>query len=234
MFPNFDSNEGGFRQFKAPTTRYSDSYILNNYRQTLQMRMNTPQAHQPSEQGSLHQSFGKIPLVNQSFVSYSPQIHPHPPQHQLNDLYDFGFQQQQVIPNQLLPPKISNNYFEQINIGYHQPMRYQSNDNLIAISNTIPNMGLNLKKLQGPLFKKKYNSSNNVSSQFVRNNSINNNSSTNNTEHKKNNTKRNRSSLFVNKTSENKPECDIRDFKRFCDGLKCEIDLYICSQIGSR
>ena len=50
--------------------------------------------------------------------------------------------------------------------------------------------------------------------------------------------KRRRSSLFQNET--NKTENDIRDFKRFCDGLKCEEGIkcelpnYICSQKGSR
>ena len=36
-----------------------------------------------------------------------------------------------------------------------------------------------------------------------------------------------------NLTKENK-EKDIRDFKKFCEGLKCSLPDYICSQIGSR
>ena len=46
---------------------------------------------------------------------------------------------------------------------------------------------------------------------------------------KKNNKKKN--SLFQNETNKEK---DIRDFKRFCDGLKSPLPEYICSQIGSR
>ena len=46
---------------------------------------------------------------------------------------------------------------------------------------------------------------------------------------KKNNKKKN--SLFQNETNKEK---DIRDFKRFCEGLKSPLPDYICSQIGSR
>ena len=37
-----------------------------------------------------------------------------------------------------------------------------------------------------------------------------------------------------NISKESMKEKDIRDFKRFCDGLKCSLTNYICSQIGSR
>ena len=47
-------------------------------------------------------------------------------------------------------------------------------------------------------------------------------------ERKKNGKKNN-----INLSKENK-EKDIRDFKRFCEGLKCSLSDYICSQIGSR
>ena len=46
---------------------------------------------------------------------------------------------------------------------------------------------------------------------------------------KKNNKKK--SYLFQNETNKEK---DIRDFKRFCDGIKSPLHDYICSQIGSR
>ena len=46
---------------------------------------------------------------------------------------------------------------------------------------------------------------------------------------KKNNKKK--SYLFQNETNKEK---DIRDFKRFCDGIKSPLPDYICSQIGSR
>jgi hypothetical protein len=49
-------------------------------------------------------------------------------------------------------------------------------------------------------------------------------------EHKKNNNKK-KYSLFQNETNKEK---DIRDFKRFCDGLKAPLPEYICTQIGSR
>lgn len=196
------------------------------------MRMNTPQPliqPQMQMQTNIHQSYGQIPVINQPFISYSPQIHQK--QHPQISLYDYGYQhhQQRVLQNQLMTPKMLNNYFEQMNLGYQQPpMRYQSNDSLIHLNNSSSLIN-SPKKLQAPLFKKKYNSSINISNQLIQNNN------SNNTESKKNsNNKRNRSSLFVNKSAENKAESDIRDFKRFCDGLKCEIDLYICSQIGSR
>ena len=51
-----------------------------------------------------------------------------------------------------------------------------------------------------------------------------------NQEHKKNNHKK-KYSLFQNDTNKEK---DIRDFKRFCDGLKAPLPEYICTQIGSR
>ena len=54
---------------------------------------------------------------------------------------------------------------------------------------------------------------------------------------RKNNKKK--SKLFKNNQNGNISnefikEKDIRDFKRFCDGLKCPLPDYICSQIGSR
>ena len=46
---------------------------------------------------------------------------------------------------------------------------------------------------------------------------------------KKQNKKKN--NLFHNESNKEK---DIRDFKRFCDGLKYPLQDYICSQVGSR
>jgi len=54
--------------------------------------------------------------------------------------------------------------------------------------------------------------------------------------HKKNNGKK-KYNLFKNNQNINKEnikEKDIRDFKRFCEGLKCSLPEYICNQIGSR
>ena len=54
--------------------------------------------------------------------------------------------------------------------------------------------------------------------------------------HKKTNGKK-KYNLFKNNQNINKEnikEKDIRDFKRFCEGLKCSLPEYICSQIGSR
>ena len=53
---------------------------------------------------------------------------------------------------------------------------------------------------------------------------------------KKNNGKK-KYNLFKNNQNINKEnikEKDIRDFKRFCEGLNCSLPEYICSQIGSR
>jgi hypothetical protein len=43
--------------------------------------------------------------------------------------------------------------------------------------------------------------------------------------------KKKRTSLFQNECNKEK---DLRDFKRFCDGLKIPMNEYICNQIGSR
>lgn len=55
---------------------------------------------------------------------------------------------------------------------------------------------------------------------------------------KKNNKKKNKHKNNINKnvnmTKENTKEKNIRDFKLFCDGLKCSLSDYICSQTGSR
>ena len=55
---------------------------------------------------------------------------------------------------------------------------------------------------------------------------------------KKNNKKKNKHKSNNNNngniTKENTKEKNIRDFKLFCDGLKCSLSEYICSQTGSR
>ena len=51
---------------------------------------------------------------------------------------------------------------------------------------------------------------------------------------KKNGKKKNNLFNTNNFSKENNKEKDIRDFKRFCEGLKCSLPDYICSQIGSR
>ena len=55
---------------------------------------------------------------------------------------------------------------------------------------------------------------------------------------KKNNKKKNKHKSNNNNngniTKENTKEKNIRDFKLFCDGLKCSLSDYICSQTGSR
>ena len=51
---------------------------------------------------------------------------------------------------------------------------------------------------------------------------------------KKKNKHKNNSNKNGNMTKENTKEKNIRDFKLFCDGLKCSLSDYICSQTGSR
>ena len=55
---------------------------------------------------------------------------------------------------------------------------------------------------------------------------------------KKKNKKKNNHKNNINKngniTKESTKEKNIRDFKLFCDGLKCSLSDYICSQVGSR
>lgn len=111
-------------------------------------------------------------------------------------------------------------------------INYQSNSSIKAFLNNI-----SLIEFDNPLHKyinvyqvRKYNSSGNIKNDYIINNNT-----PNQTQGKNNKieSKKKKSSLFLNK-SVNKAERDIRDFKRFCDGLKCELDHYICSQIGSR
>jgi len=50
----------------------------------------------------------------------------------------------------------------------------------------------------------------------------------------KKNKKKNNKNKNGNMDKENNKEKTIRDFKYFCDGLKCSLSDYICSQVGSR
>ena len=51
---------------------------------------------------------------------------------------------------------------------------------------------------------------------------------------KKINSNKKKATLFKNGKNSFHVEKDIRDFKRFCEGLKCSLPEYICTQIGSR
>ena len=79
-----------------------------------------------------------------------------------------------------------------------------------------------------------YNNDNN----FPNNNNLENKNISSFFGNKKNNKKKNKhknnSNKNVNMTKENTKEKNIRDFKLFCDGLKCSLSDYICSQTGSR
>ena len=93
------------------------------------------------------------------------------------------------------------------------------NQNINFYNNVNNNINNNNYKSYNPLSLKdnenqKNNSNNNMT--YVDN--------------KKNNCKK-KYSLFQNETNKEK---DIRDFKRFCDGLKAPLPEYICTQIGSR
>ena len=105
------------------------------------------------------------------------------------------------------------------------------------------NNGLNNEKLNNFKNKNIYNTINNINEEYyndfnpnnffslkdLENQHNQNNNSVFFMERKNNNKKK--SSLFQNETNKEK---DIRDFKRFCDGLKSPLPDYICSQIGSR
>jgi len=160
-----------------------------------------------------------------------------------------------------IPPNYNNNINQMINnsnnnsnlinnnkiININQNFQQQNlmNNNLFNHSQNNPNPfdyynflnDINNSPIIAP---KKFNSVktlNNLSKKFA----LNSNNFDNQNSFKKfpgSPNKRRRSSLFQNET--NKTENDIRDFKRFCDGLKCEEGIkcelpnYICSQKGSR
>jgi hypothetical protein len=91
-----------------------------------------------------------------------------------------------------------------------------------------------------------YKNSNKLKTEYNINDEFNSTSKKNNKKNRKNspffngrkkNNQNKKNNLYKNNqnvTKENIKEKDIRDFKRFCEGLKCTLPEYICSQIGSR
>lgn len=181
-----------------------------------------------------HQAYCNMPLFNSnqryiSFLNNMNVMHPQPqpqPYHFNNQM----FMQQ----NQIAQSKLSQKFANQLNMsfGMGSSMNYQSNDTTRGFANNSSLLDLedSSQMSQKGYQMRKYNSSGNIKNEFILNNNI---TTPNQSKNNKTGSKRKKSSLFLNK-AENKAECDIRDFKRFCDGLKCELDQYICSQIGSR
>lgn len=157
---------------------------------------------------------------------------------------------------------LNNNTNHGINTGYGNPNYFQNMNNYVPNNNIYHcfdmrnynynnanqfiNNNINLNNSFGPEseFKnemivptRKFNSSSNVYKELKKgkktafgsqkkSQSLNSSFNHGNKKNKK------KSSLFQNET--NKQENDLKDFQRFCDGLKCELPEYICGQIGSR
>ena len=113
------------------------------------------------------------------------------------------------------------------NNNYNRPYQSNSSKNLIYLNNinvlnsnkpmslfnkiNINNLNNNMNNsFEGKIYNDNLSSSNFGSSTSI---------------------KKKRTSLFQNESNK---ENDLRDFKRFCDGLKMPMCDYICSQIGSR
>ena len=124
----------------------------------------------------------------------------------------------------------NNNHFNNQNynnFNYFKPLEsFNINNNLInehqkksnstkGSHNFNGNFGFNIKKFNNSM-------DGNMSNDNLSNSSIGSN---------KAQMKKKRTSLFQNGCNKEK---DLRDFKRFCDGLKTTMPEYICTQIGSR
>ena len=144
-----------------------------------------------------------------------------------------------------IPNNITNiNNINNINIGnFIQNINTYLNKNLLyqncsknGINNTHNNFifdEIDQILQKSKIYNQEYINKNNGSNHKCQN--LNNLSSLN--LNKKKNGIKKRNNLFKNNYNLSKgsiKEKDIRDFKRFCDGLKCSLPDYICSQIGSR
>ena len=110
----------------------------------------------------------------------------------------------------------------QININNNN----SSNNKPMSLFNK--NINKTSKKLH---YNHSYHNINNFNNSLdgkINNDNLNLNTSNNGSSHS---IKKKRTSLFQNESNKEK---DLRDFKRFCDGLKMPMNEYICNQIGSR
>ena len=122
-------------------------------------------------------------------------------------------------------------------LQYNSSKSHNLNQNNINNSNAFNNKPMSLfnKNINTPSKKLHYNHSyhniNNFNNSFngkINNDNLNLNTSNIGSSHS---IKKKRTSLFQNESNKEK---DLRDFKRFCDGLKMPMNEYICNQIGSR
>ena len=148
----------------------------------------------------------------------------------------------------------NSSYFQSCNGNNYTPSMYQNyNMRYCNYNNKGMMQGQNINNLNNffcsgefnrdPIIPKKYNSSHNIYKDLNKSSSPRSvdrgkkskskkSQSVNTSMTNSNKKTRKKSSLFQNET--NKAENDLRDFQRFCDGLKCELPEYICGQIGSR
>ena len=194
------------------------------------------------------------------FQNRNPNINYNPYQNNNNNMYLTNGNNCNTVFNQFYV--LNNNTNDCINSGYgnsnyfHNMNNYVPNNNIYHgfdmrfcnynNANQYINNNINLNNSFGPESEcknemivptRKFNSSSNVYKDIKKGKrtSLDNqkkSQSLNSSFNHGNKKNKKKSSLFQNET--NKQENDLRDFQRFCDGLKCELPEYICGQIGSR
>ena len=132
----------------------------------------------------------------------------------------------------------TSNFFNYINNNHLNNFKSMSIFNLNNPVNQQPKKSHSTKGLHNPNGNLGFNPINNYTNINLnnKNNSIDGNMSYDNLSYSsfgsnKAQIKKKRTSLFQNGCNKEK---DLRDFKRFCDGLKIPMPDYICTQIGSR
>ena len=156
----------------------------------------------------------------------------------LNDMMSFSLQGNNFPNNITNINNINNinieNFIQNINADYNNNIFFQ-NGNIMKNFNINNNIFFDennkiLKKTDG--MNNGYTNKNNTKNNLNHNNQNSDIFSSPIANKKKNGTKK-RNNLF--KTNQNlSKEKEIKDFKLFCEGIKCSLPDYVCSQIGSR
>ena len=156
----------------------------------------------------------------------------------LNDMMSFSLQGNNFPNNITNINNINNinieNFIQNINADYNNNIFFQ-NGNIMKNFNINNNIFFDennkiLKKTDG--MNNGYTNKNNTKNNLNHNNQNSDIFSSPIANKKKNGTKK-RNNLF--KTNQNlSKEKEIKDFKLFCEGIKCSLPDYVCCQIGSR
>lgn len=170
-------------------------------------------------------------IINNNFNNINNTINQN-----INDLIFTNFN----ISSNSNENQFSNNITNVNNINNFNNINF---DNIFkTFDSNFNNFNVNIKNnIKNNFILDEFNQSNtfyNNDNNFPNNNNLENKNISSFFGNKKNNKKKNKhknnSNKNVNMTKENTKEKNIRDFKLFCDGLKCSLSDYICSQTGSR